>query len=184
MTTLETPWKLHNLGHCLKWHKGCIVRGAESLYDLPIVADMLEEAGCEDQRLLEGCRACQLWAGTLIRQWPLPIMLADNGNILYMRIHRATIDKHQSLDYDDVMGIRTHKVRGPQYARMTVEPLEYSTMLDDSADQSGSRTSSIYLFDGAASLEGVAEFLGSRVTANRMILEYQFNGCLTTPRSW
>jgi hypothetical protein len=46
----------------LSWHRGTVVRLAEAIYqdsrwaDMPILADALEEAGCEDENILGHCR--------------------------------------------------------------------------------------------------------------------------------
>jgi hypothetical protein len=46
----------------LGWNNGAVGRMAQAIYadrtfaDLPILADALEEAGCEDRRLLDHCR--------------------------------------------------------------------------------------------------------------------------------
>jgi hypothetical protein len=47
---------------CLTWNDGCTVRIAQAIYDkddfgsLPILADALEDAGCDDADLLNHCR--------------------------------------------------------------------------------------------------------------------------------
>jgi hypothetical protein len=50
----------------LRWNDGCVVKMARSIYaegrfsDLPILADALEDAGCDDPRVLEHCRRPRL----------------------------------------------------------------------------------------------------------------------------
>src|SRR5262249_49025865 len=46
----------------LRWNAGCVAKIAQAVYDLyrfadlPVVADALEDAGCNDARLLSHCR--------------------------------------------------------------------------------------------------------------------------------
>jgi hypothetical protein len=52
--TLDPSW--------LRWNDGCVPKIAQAIYDerrfsdLPILADALEDAGCDNEDLLEHCR--------------------------------------------------------------------------------------------------------------------------------
>ncbi len=51
----------------LTWREGTVVRLAQEIYDgrhfdrLPILADALEEAGCDNAEVLAHCRECRRW---------------------------------------------------------------------------------------------------------------------------
>jgi len=75
--TLDPSW--------LTWHDGLLVSMAQQMYDsrdftdLPILADALEEAGCQDQGILGHCRSgCEHVKGC----WVLDlVLLNDNRNV-------------------------------------------------------------------------------------------------------
>jgi hypothetical protein len=54
-TVIAEPWK--------QWHGGCLVKLATEIYDarafhdIPLLGDVLEDAGCLDDELLDHCRA-------------------------------------------------------------------------------------------------------------------------------
>jgi hypothetical protein len=56
--TLRPEW--------LRWNDGCVVRIARTIYaeggfaELPVLADALEDAGCDDPRVLDHCRRPRL----------------------------------------------------------------------------------------------------------------------------
>jgi hypothetical protein len=68
--TIDPTW--------LAWNDGTVVKLAQAIYDgrvfdrLPVLADALEEAGCQDAELLAHCRG----AGSHVRGcWPLDLVL-------------------------------------------------------------------------------------------------------------
>jgi hypothetical protein len=60
-TAFHGPWTVRP--EWLRWNDGCLVKMAQVLYDshrfeeMPILADALEEAGCEDAHVLDHCRS-------------------------------------------------------------------------------------------------------------------------------
>jgi hypothetical protein len=60
-TAFHEPWTVRP--EWLRWNDGCLVKMARVLYDghrfeeMPILADALEEAGCEDMHVLDHCRS-------------------------------------------------------------------------------------------------------------------------------
>jgi hypothetical protein len=59
----EHDWETElSLEGCLRWHDGIVPRLAEAIYDerawdrMPILADALEEAGCDNEDILQHCR--------------------------------------------------------------------------------------------------------------------------------
>ncbi len=87
----------------LRWHDHCVVKMAQSIYEerrfeeLPILADALEEAGCENEEILWHCREpgehvtaagwwMQSWANPdtvtrLLRRTRLCCKTCENGNL-------------------------------------------------------------------------------------------------------
>jgi hypothetical protein len=66
------------VAHWLYWHDGTVRKIAQTIYeerrlgDLPILADALEEAGCENARILAHCRE----SGTHVRGcWVIDLLL-------------------------------------------------------------------------------------------------------------
>jgi hypothetical protein len=69
----------------LAWNDGCVGKMARAIRDegafhmMPVLADALEEAGCEDRAILDHCRA----AGEHIRGcWVLDLLLGLDGDSL------------------------------------------------------------------------------------------------------
>lgn len=63
---LDAPTRTYLDPSWLRWNRGCVTKMVRTIYaedrfrDLPILADALEEAGCDSQAILSHCRSNQI----------------------------------------------------------------------------------------------------------------------------